>query len=96
MKCDQKNRLIPQSGPTEPLLKNPPALKSSHHIFASERACKLKLIPEKGVQIFGKGVSPIQNLSGRDFARKTLWLGFGEAKPNLPIFRRKNHCHLRF
>ena len=40
---------------------------------------------------------PMQNLSGRDFfKKKTLWLGFGEAKPNLTFFRRKNHVHLRF
>ena len=32
----------------------------------------------------------MQNLSGRDFfKKKTLWLGFGEAKPNLTFFAEK-------
>ena len=38
----------------------------------------------------------MQNLSERYFSKKTLWLGFGEAKPNLTFFRRKNNFHLRF
>ena len=100
-------------------------INSKSYFFASELACRLIVIPEKGVQDFRKRhltyakpkwtlffqEKPMQNLSGRDFfKKKTLWLGFGVAKPNLTFFaekitfilgfslgfRRKNHVHLRF
>ena len=73
-------------------------------IFALERACRLIVIPEKDVQDFRKRrltyakpkwtlffqEKPMQNLSGRDFfKKKTLWLGFGVAKPNLTFFAGK-------
>ena len=45
-----QNQILPKILPFQ----NPPKLKSSHHIFASEQSCRLIVIPEKGVQDFRK------------------------------------------
>ena len=57
-----------------------------------------QVTPEKGVQNFRKRRLTYAKPKWTCFffQEKTLWLGFGEAKPKLTFFRRKNHVHLRF